>query len=68
MCLLPQSLYLLSVPLLNVFSLYQDTSHSGWQKAFLMQAVLEEKDFYVFVSILKHLAGCDLLRISTQLF
>lgn len=27
----------------------------------------EEKDFYVFVGILTHLARCDMHRISTQL-
>lgn len=66
-CLLHQPLYLI-VFLFSVFSLYQATSHTGWQSAFLMQTVLEEKDFYVFVSMLTHLAGCDLQRISTQLF
>lgn len=68
MCLLHQPSYLLSVPVLSVFSLCQETSHTGWQRALLMQAVLEEKDFYVSVGILTHLAGRELQRISTQLF
>jgi len=67
-CRLQQPSSLLTAPLPGVFSvcacvsrwMAEGVSHTGRDR--------EEKDFNVFAGILTHLAGCDLQRISTQLW